>query len=104
MTCLVSPSDPPLAHNSLLSNLLDLEHLKVAMANSDKINSSLNFTPTSNSFSIATNNNCNINNIDDVLRQFDSLNIPTYASSSFAGTNHANKNKINSKCFSLVIS
>jgi hypothetical protein len=93
---------PPLtvAHNNLLSNLLDLEHLKVAMANSDKINSSLNFNPsTTNSSTTAclrdqTNNN---QHLDDVLRQFDTLNI-TSSSFAFAGTNHAIKNKINSKC------
>lgn len=115
------------AHNNLLSNLLDLEHLKVAMVNSDKINSSLNFTPTTNTSSSSitnittssstctidiaclhrdiTNNinknkindNHNNENIDDVLRQFDLLN--NTSSYAFAGTIHAINNKINSKCF-----
>lgn len=91
---------PPIivAHNNLLSNLLDLEHLKVAMVNSDKLNSSLNFTPSTNSTSACLReyiNNTN-NNIDDVLRQFDLLN--NTSSSAFAGTIHAIKNKFNSKC------
>lgn len=96
---------PPLtvAHNNLLSNLLDLEHLKVAMANSDKINSSLNFNPSTTNSSTTTtaclrdktNNN---QHLDDVLRQFDTLNI-TSSSFAFAGTNHAIKNNINSKSY-----
>lgn len=90
---------PPIivAHNNLLSNLLDLEHLKVAMVNSDKINSSLNFTPSTNSTSACLRDHINnSNNIDDVLRQFDLLN--NTSSSAFAGTIHAIKNKFNSKC------
>jgi hypothetical protein len=72
---------PHVAHKT--NYLLDLEHLRVAMANSDKINSSssLNHAPLTTNQMTA--------DIDDVLRQFDSLN----SSASFVGTN-----KRNSKC------
>lgn len=77
---------------------MDLEQLRVAMANSDKINSSssLNYAPSAN----ADNNKKMINDIpiDDVLRQFDSLN-----SASVVGTNHATNKRINnSKCCLII--
>jgi hypothetical protein len=78
---------PHVAHKT--NYLLDLEQLRVAMANSDKINSSSSL-----------NNPCSddpskTNQIDDVLRQFDSLNLcPTSAS---VGTKHSTY-KRNSKC------
>lgn len=73
------------AHKS--NYLLDLEHLRVAMANSDKINSSSSL----NHATLSTNQMTT--DIDDVLRQFDSLN----SSASFVGTN-----KRNSKCDHFV--
>ena len=63
------------------------------MANSDKINSSssLNHAPSSSNDPSKTNKMT----VDDVLRQFDSLNsCPTSAP---VGTKHAT-NKRNSKC------
>jgi hypothetical protein len=60
---------------------LDLEHLRVAMANSDKINSSSSL----NHATLSTNQMTT--DIDDVLRQFDSLN----SSASFVGTKRTSK-------------
>lgn len=67
------------------------------MANSDKINSSSSLNHAPSSFDDQSKTNI-MTDIDDVLRQFDSLNLcPTSAS---VGTKHATKRY--SKCDFLV--
>lgn len=67
---------PLVAHKT--NYLLDLEQLRVAMAKSDKINSSSSL----NHASSLSNDSPNTNKmtVDDVLRQLDSLSCPTPAS------------------------
>lgn len=70
------------------------------MANSDKINSSSSLNHAPSSLDGPSNTN-KMTDLDDVLRQFDSLNLcPTSASS--VGTKHAT-NKRNSKCDPLSV-
>ncbi|CRK89100.1 CLUMA_CG002610, isoform B [Clunio marinus] len=71
-------------NSSGLVNPLD-EQLRVAMANSDKINSSSSLNHAPSSLVDPTNK---LTDIDDVLRQFDSLNICQTTSASVV-TNHS---------------